>query len=127
MCPRARPPRMRRSFRIGGGDRSKRSAARSQRVFVCRASRSSRAQDALRAGRVNSPAREWRRAGPRGRISRMPTPAQATPPARTPILIVDDDADIRVALEMLLQYDGFEVWTAKDGAEALARIEQEQT
>jgi two-component system nitrogen regulation response regulator NtrX len=45
--------------------------------------------------------------------------------ARTPILVVDDDADIRVALEMLLQYDGFEVWTAKDGAEALARIERE--
>jgi two-component system nitrogen regulation response regulator NtrX len=56
----------------------------------------------------------------------MPTPARETPP-RTPILVVDDDADIRVALEMLLQYDGFEAWTAKDGAEALARIEREET
>jgi DNA-binding NtrC family response regulator len=55
----------------------------------------------------------------------MPTPAPAATP-RAPILVVDDDGDIRVALEMLLQYDGFEVWTAKDGAEALARIEQEQ-
>jgi DNA-binding NtrC family response regulator len=54
----------------------------------------------------------------------MPASAPVSPP-RTPILVVDDDADIRVALEMLLQYDGFEVWTAKDGAEALARIERE--
>ncbi len=44
---------------------------------------------------------------------------------RTPILVVDDAADIRLALEMLLAYDGFEVWTAKDGAEALRRIEAE--
>jgi DNA-binding NtrC family response regulator len=55
----------------------------------------------------------------------MPAPAPEPSP-RTPILVVDDDGDIRLALEMLLQYDGFEVWTAKDGAEALARIEQEE-
>jgi len=45
---------------------------------------------------------------------------------RTAILVVDDDADIRLALEMLLQYEGFDVWTAKDGAEALARLDAEQ-
>jgi len=45
---------------------------------------------------------------------------------RTTVLAVDDDADIRMALEMMLQYEGFEVWTAKDGAEALARVEQEE-
>ncbi len=44
---------------------------------------------------------------------------------RTPILIVDDDGDIRLALEMLLQYEGFEVWTAKDGEEALRRLDAE--
>jgi two-component system nitrogen regulation response regulator NtrX len=41
------------------------------------------------------------------------------------VLVVDDDADIRLALEMLLGYEGFEVWTAKDGDEALRRIAQE--
>ncbi|MFT6713916.1 MAG: DNA-binding NtrC family response regulator, partial [Planctomycetota bacterium] len=41
------------------------------------------------------------------------------------ILVVDDDADIRVALEMLLKYEGFSVWTAKSGTEALQRIELE--
>ncbi|MCY2961571.1 MAG: sigma-54 dependent transcriptional regulator [Planctomycetota bacterium] len=44
---------------------------------------------------------------------------------RVPILVVDDDADVRLALEMTLQYQGFEVWTARDGAEALRRIEAE--
>lgn len=50
----------------------------------------------------------------------------ATPTERrVPILVVDDDADIRLALEMTLNYQGFEVWTAKDGEEALKRIESE--
>ena len=43
------------------------------------------------------------------------------------ILVVDDDADIRVALEMLLQYEGFDVWTAKNGREALDRLDTEAT
>jgi DNA-binding NtrC family response regulator len=54
-------------------------------------------------------------------------PSGATPAEkRVPILVVDDDADIRLALEMTLQYQGFEVWTAKDGAEALKRLETEE-
>ncbi|MGB0331289.1 MAG: hypothetical protein ACPGPE_05665 [Planctomycetota bacterium] len=32
---------------------------------------------------------------------------------RKAILVVDDDADIRQTLEMTLQYEGFEVWTAR--------------
>lgn len=44
---------------------------------------------------------------------------------RKTILVVDDDGDIRQTLEMTLQYEGFEVWIAKDGREALARIEKE--
>lgn len=43
------------------------------------------------------------------------------------ILVVDDEADIRQALEMVLSYEGFEVWTARDGEEAWKRLEQEQT
>jgi len=43
----------------------------------------------------------------------------------TPILVVDDDGDIRMALEMLLQYEGYEVWTARSGKEALARLDAE--
>lgn len=46
---------------------------------------------------------------------------------RTAILVADDDGDIRLALEMLLQYEGFEVWTAKDGEEAWRRLEQERS
>jgi DNA-binding NtrC family response regulator len=45
--------------------------------------------------------------------------------SRTVVLVVDDDPDIRLALEMLLGYEGYSVWTAKDGEEALARVEAE--
>jgi two-component system nitrogen regulation response regulator NtrX len=41
------------------------------------------------------------------------------------ILVVDDDPDIRLTLEMTLRYAGYEVWTARDGADALARVEAE--
>ena len=46
---------------------------------------------------------------------------------RRTILVADDDADVRLALEMLLGYEGFEVWTARDGAEAWARLERSVT
>ncbi len=53
--------------------------------------------------------------------------AQATQASEpTTILVVDDDADICTALEMLLRYAGFEVWTAKSGRQALARLEKEE-
>ena len=55
----------------------------------------------------------------------MAAPTTAAPP-RTVVLVVDDDGDIRVALEMLLSYEGFEVWTAKDGEEALRRLDVEE-
>ncbi|MFT7486141.1 MAG: two-component system nitrogen regulation response regulator NtrX [Candidatus Paceibacteria bacterium] len=45
---------------------------------------------------------------------------------KRPILVVDDDGDIRIALEMLLQYEGYEVWTARDGIAALARLALEK-
>jgi two-component system, NtrC family, nitrogen regulation response regulator NtrX len=46
--------------------------------------------------------------------------------AATPVLVVDDDGDIRIALEMLLKYEGYEVWTARNGKEALARLDAEE-
>jgi DNA-binding NtrC family response regulator len=50
---------------------------------------------------------------------------ESTEQRRVPILVVDDDADVRLALEMTLQYQGYDVWTAKDGIEALKRLETE--
>ncbi|MEY2745706.1 MAG: hypothetical protein RL112_748, partial [Planctomycetota bacterium] len=47
-------------------------------------------------------------------------------PVRERILVVDDDPDIRLALEMSLNYHGYEVLVAKDGEEALARLKKEQ-
>jgi two-component system nitrogen regulation response regulator NtrX len=44
---------------------------------------------------------------------------------RAAILVVDDEGDIRQSLEMLLTYEGYEVWTAKDGTEAIARLDKE--
>lgn len=39
------------------------------------------------------------------------------------ILVVDDDADIREAIELVLEMHGYKVTTANDGAEALARLQ----
>lgn len=38
------------------------------------------------------------------------------------ILVVDDEADIRASLEELLLHAGFEIETAKDGAELLQKL-----
>jgi two-component system, NtrC family, nitrogen regulation response regulator NtrX len=46
--------------------------------------------------------------------------------SKTTILVVDDDADICVALEMILDYEGFEVWTAANGRLALLRLDHEE-
>ncbi|MEM9378613.1 MAG: sigma-54 dependent transcriptional regulator [Planctomycetota bacterium] len=55
----------------------------------------------------------------------MTEEGQSAGDGRRVVLVVDDDGDIRQTLEMTLQYEGFEVWTAKDGLEALARMEAE--
>lgn len=44
---------------------------------------------------------------------------------RKTVLVVDDDGDIRETLEMTLTYEGFQVWTARNGKEALARLDAE--
>ena len=41
------------------------------------------------------------------------------------ILVVDDELDIRMVLEEILKGQGFEVFTAENGAEALRKLEQE--
>ncbi len=42
------------------------------------------------------------------------------------MLVVEDDADLREALAIELSLEGYEVRTASNGAEALARIEAER-
>lgn len=44
----------------------------------------------------------------------------------SPVLVVEDDADFRQLLELVLQWDGFVVCTAADGIEALQCLEQTQ-
>lgn len=40
------------------------------------------------------------------------------------ILVVDDDPDIRAVVSMTLEEEGYSVYTASDGAEALVLLEQ---
>ncbi|NNE96623.1 MAG: response regulator transcription factor [Acidimicrobiales bacterium] len=42
------------------------------------------------------------------------------------MLVAEDDAEIRQALERILSYEGYEVVTANDGAEALETIKSQQ-
>jgi CheY-like chemotaxis protein len=41
------------------------------------------------------------------------------------ILVVDDDPDILEALSEILEAEGFEIWRARNGKEALERLEPE--
>ncbi|MHC4377141.1 MAG: sigma-54-dependent transcriptional regulator [Planctomycetota bacterium] len=50
--------------------------------------------------------------------------SQSSQPSPT-VLVVDDEADVRVAVEMILQYEGYRVWTAKGGQDALDRLASE--
>jgi CheY-like chemotaxis protein len=42
--------------------------------------------------------------------------------SRRPVLVVDDDKDIRETLQELLEDEGYAVATARNGAEALERL-----
>jgi DNA-binding response OmpR family regulator len=46
----------------------------------------------------------------------------ATTPKK--IIIADDNENIREALTYLLEDEGYELWLAKDGAEALAKVRE---
>jgi CheY-like chemotaxis protein len=48
----------------------------------------------------------------------------STPSVDKPILVVEDDVDIRETLVMLLELEGFSVVAARDGLEALEWLEQ---
>ncbi|MCK6448210.1 MAG: sigma-54 dependent transcriptional regulator [Planctomycetes bacterium] len=45
---------------------------------------------------------------------------------RVTVLVIDDEGDVRAALELILQYEGYDVWTARGGEEALARLASEE-
>jgi CheY-like chemotaxis protein len=54
-------------------------------------------------------------------------PARSRPRERArPVLVVDDDADMRTFVAETLSDDGFEVIAARDGGEALALVEDER-
>ena len=46
-----------------------------------------------------------------------------TPP-QSPVLLVDDDADVREAMKTLLELDGYKVVTARDGEDAIQQLRQ---
>lgn len=46
-------------------------------------------------------------------------------PAEEPVLVVEDDADLREGLALLLEAEGMTVVTAHDGQEALERLSAE--
>ena len=49
-----------------------------------------------------------------------------TPPDAGPILVVDDDPSILATVSEILEFEGYPVSTASNGAEALAQIERRQ-
>ena len=46
-------------------------------------------------------------------------------PEHARILVVEDDAAVRDALERALSFEGYEIETATDGAVALSRLREE--
>jgi CheY-like chemotaxis protein len=48
-----------------------------------------------------------------------PAPEPPSAAARRAVLVVDDDRDIRETLEEILSYEGYEVATARNGADGL--------
>ncbi|MGE3956388.1 MAG: response regulator [Vicinamibacterales bacterium] len=54
----------------------------------------------------------------------MPTTARTRPPEHCPVLIVEDDADLREMMAQLLILEGFRVETVANGREALTYLER---
>lgn len=55
-----------------------------------------------------------------------PTPPRGTATLQRPVLVVDDDLDIREALAETLEDHGFTVLTAANGMEALALVRRSE-
>jgi CheY-like chemotaxis protein len=54
---------------------------------------------------------------------RLPVAALRPSDLRRPVLVVDDDRDIRDSLQFVLEKAGYDVHTASDGGEALAKLQ----
>ena len=48
-----------------------------------------------------------------------------TPPSTRPVLVVDDDAEIRDLLQEFLEFEGFQVASARNGREAMDALRRE--
>lgn len=57
-----------------------------------------------------------------GQETRAEDASVAERPERPAILLVDDDVDSRELLAQLLEYEGYAVMTARDGADALSKL-----
>ena len=51
------------------------------------------------------------------------SPVRSTPTAHCPVLIVEDDADLREMMAQLLELEGFKAETAANGRDALKYLE----
>ena len=61
----------------------------------------------------------WRPIARPGEVDYMTAPASSATTTSARVLVVDDDRALRAALQRLLRAEGFEVWTAANGREAL--------
>ena len=60
---------------------------------------------------------------PQGTLERTPDPSAAAPAAPRRILVVDDNADAAASLAVLLEMEGHEVITVRDGPAALRELD----
>jgi len=59
-------------------------------------------------------------------MSRDPAPLRHAPAQRDRVLIIDDEPGVRWSLQHLLESNGFAVWTAAAGVEAIKRLKVEK-
>jgi CheY-like chemotaxis protein len=59
---------------------------------------------------------------PAARVPSTPRPRRSDPAGPLRVLLVDDEPDVRDLLGEMLEHEGYRVATARDGAEALAKL-----